>query len=212
MLPMTPRIFFTSDTHFGHKNLLKFCPKTRLGKDIEEHDEILIREWNNAASPNDIIYHHGDFCFGNSAYAEALIKRLNGRIHLIWGNHDSVFLNNAKLRQRFEWTGHYREISLPIPGKRLEKQKICMFHFPIHEWHKIHKGSFHLYGHVHGSVTLPGRALDVGVDTRPSDKLMTLWPWEEVYAELSNRPIQSPPQSHHKTEGPHSFGHGPIDL
>lgn len=215
---MTQNVFFTSDTHFGHRNIHKFCPKTRLGKDIQEHDEILIREWCNQVRSNDIVYHLGDFCFGNSAYAESLLERLTGKIFLIWGNHDNVFLNNARLRQRFDWTGYYKEITLPaplayqnIPEDRtktyiVKDQKVVLFHFPIYEWHKIHKGSFHLYGHVHGTVTPHhGRALDVGVDNRSSDKVMTLWSWEEVYEELIKRPIFTPPSSNHKTQEHHDL-------
>jgi len=197
------RTFFTSDTHFGHKNIFKFCPDTRRGKDIEEHDELLIQGWNNTVGPKDAVYHHGDFCMGNATYTKKILDRLNGRIYFIYGNHDNVFRNNAKLRERFEWIGEYKEIYLPAPSEFQEypkdpkqtyvvkEQKVCMFHFPIYEWNRMHHGSFHLYGHVHGSVQIEGRAMDVGIDTRPDGKLMTPWSWEEVYRELIVRPIRA---------------------
>lgn len=190
------QIFFTSDTHFQHKNIAKFCPNTRLGRDINDHDEILIRNWNAVVRPTDRIYHLGDFCFGNAEYAGKVLARLMGNIHFIYGNHDNVIKSSAKLRQRFTWIGDYKEIDLPVPGSerrdagRILTQKVVLFHFPIQEWHRIHHGSFHLYGHVHGSVQIPGRALDVGIDTRPQDKLMTPWPWEEVYALLIKKEIR----------------------
>lgn len=210
MNPMnTQRTFFTSDSHIGHENILKFCPKTRLGEDIYQHNEILIEKWNETVGKYDDVYHLGDFMFGSSLWAETILNRLNGRIHFIWGNHDSLFNSNAKLRQRFHWIGHYKEITLTAPMAYqnvpsdptktyvLKSQKVVLFHFPIYEWHHIHRGAFHLYGHVHGSVKLQGRAMDVGIDTRPPDKLMTPWSWEEVYTELINRPIWVPPTSHH---------------
>lgn len=202
------RIFFTSDTHFAHKNIKKFCPNTRLGKDINEHDEILIRNWNAVVRPIDRIYHLGDFCFGNAEYAGEVLGRLMGNIHFIHGNHDNVIKGSAVLRQRFTWIGDYKEIDLPVPGNAFttggvdgvqngpKLQKVVMFHFPIFEWNRMHHGSFHLYGHVHGDVQIPGRALDVGVDTRPQDKLMTPWTWAEVYATLIKRDIRG----HHDTK------------
>jgi calcineurin-like phosphoesterase family protein len=191
------KIWFTSDTHWAHKNIKKFCPNTRLGDTIEEHDERLIYEWNASVRPHDRVYHHGDFCFGSAAYAEHVISRLNGQKFLIYGNHDEVILGSAKLRQMFTWVGHYKEVNLPVPipvphtkNDKPKMQKVVMFHFPIFEWHKIHRGAFHTYGHVHGDIQLPGRAMDVGIDTRPFDKLMSPWSWEEVYSLLISREIR----------------------
>ena len=79
-------IFFTSDSHFCHSNIIKFCD--RPFKDVEEMNEILIDNWNKTVGPNDIIYHLGDFCFAGSAEWHSILGRLNGRIHLILGNHD----------------------------------------------------------------------------------------------------------------------------
>jgi calcineurin-like phosphoesterase family protein len=192
------RIFFTSDTHFAHKNIKKFCPTTRLGNDIGEHDEMLIRNWNAVVRPIDRVYHLGDFCFGNAEYAGKVLSRLMGNIHFIYGNHDNVLKNNAVLRQRFTWVGDYKEIDLPIPGSQMrvsgsdfsKTHKVVLFHFPIFEWNRMHHGAFHFYGHVHGSVTIPGRAQDVGVDTRPAGSYMTLWPWEELYQQLMKREVR----------------------
>lgn len=202
------RVWFTSDTHFGHRNIFKFCPNTRQGKNIEEHDEILIQNWNKDVLPQDRVYHLGDFCFGNSEYAEKVLKRLSGRIYFIPGNHDHVIENNKRLQNYFEWMGYYKEIDLPIPNavfapeSKPPTHKVCLFHFPIFEWNRMHHGSFHLYGHVHGNLQtqvphdqwyshhVPGRAMDVGVDTRPVGKLMTPWSWEEVYDILIKREIR----------------------
>jgi len=191
------RVWFTSDTHFGHRNIFKFCPNTRQGKNIEEHDEILIQNWIRDVMPQDRVYHLGDFCFGNSEYAERVLKRLTGRIYFLFGNHDHVIENNNRLQTTyFEWRGLYKEIDLPVPNavfapeSKPPTQKVCLFHFPVFEWNRMHHGAFHLYGHVHGSVTIPGRALDVGVDTRSKEKLMTLWSWEEVYDTLIKREIR----------------------
>ena len=180
---MTERIFFTSDTHFGHKNILKFCPQSRPVKDVEEHDWRLIKNWQEQVAPQDRVYHLGDFFFCNGDRARRILDQLPGQIHFIYGNHDKVISSNHDMRARFASVSDYKEL-------RIDDIKVCLFHFPIYEWHHIHYGSFHLYGHVHGSVQVPGRAMDVGVDTRP-DGDMRLWSWEEVKVRLLKREIRT---------------------
>ncbi len=178
---MAENIFFVSDTHFGHRRIHHFCPNTRQGSTIDEHDEILIANWREQVKPGDRVYHLGDAFFGDSVRTREILSQLTGNIHFIYGNHDSVVEGNADIRKRFASVSHYKEL-------RLDGIKVCLFHFPIHEWHHIHKGAFHLYGHVHGTVQIPGRAMDVGIDTRPNGD-MRLWSWEEVKAILSQREV-----------------------
>ena len=83
---VTDKIFFTSDTHFTHNNIIKFC--NRPFKDVEEMNQTLVDNWNKVVGPTDIIYHLGDFCFAGSAEWHSIIGQLNGRIHLILGNHE----------------------------------------------------------------------------------------------------------------------------
>ena len=177
------RVWFTSDTHFGHKNIHKFCPNTRKGATIEEHDEFLIQTWQEQVAPQDRVYHLGDMFFCNSQRALSILKRLPGQIHLIYGNHDKVIKSNNDIKSHFTSISDYKEINL-------DNIKICLFHFPIYEWYQIHRGSFHLYGHVHGSMQIEGRAMDVGIDTRPTGD-MKLWSWEEVKTFLEKREVRT---------------------
>lgn len=186
----TERIFFVSDTHFGHKNILKFCPNSRPVRDIEEHDRKLIVNWQSQVGQNDRVYHLGDFFFCNAERARRILDQLPGQIHFVYGNHDKVISSNHDIRSKFASVSNYKEL-------RIEGIKVCLFHFPIHEWHHISHGAFHLYGHVHGSVQVPGRAMDVGVDTRP-DGDMKLWTWEEVKRILSKRELRT---HHNKLKG-----------
>ena len=88
--------WFTSDTHFGHKNIIEYC--NRPFKTLEDMDNTIIRKWNERVKPDDIVFHLGDFCFRNSPggkLGEGTIhnaiyyeKQLNGKIILIQGNHD----------------------------------------------------------------------------------------------------------------------------
>lgn len=81
-----PEIFVTSDTHFGHKNIIKY--EDRPFTDTEEMDEALIDNWNSVVKPTDLIIHVGDLTFHGAKKAEELMKRLNGRKILVKGNHD----------------------------------------------------------------------------------------------------------------------------
>ena len=74
-------IFFTSDTHFCHKKILEFCD--RPWNSIEEHDEALIDNWNSIITPDDTVFHLGDFCFGGAPKWKEILKQLNGHIYLI---------------------------------------------------------------------------------------------------------------------------------
>lgn len=58
-------VFFTSDTHFNHTNIIRFC--SRPFKDVEHMNETLIANWNRVVGPDNIVFHLGDFCLGGSA-------------------------------------------------------------------------------------------------------------------------------------------------
>lgn len=85
----TPRIFITSDTHFGHMNIIKYC--NRPFETVEQMNETIIDNWNKTVGVNDIVIHCGDFCLGRGARQTApreFRRKLNGKVILILGNHD----------------------------------------------------------------------------------------------------------------------------
>lgn len=102
---MKPKVFFTSDHHFGHTNILKFC--NRPFNSIDEMNEELIKRWNEKISPEDEVYHLGDFALTTSEQFKEIINRLNGTIYLIVGNHEGTALGN---RKRFKWIKEYYEL------------------------------------------------------------------------------------------------------
>jgi len=90
--------FFVSDTHFGHKNILNYCPnRQRWASTIEEMDEKLIAAWNSVVGKWDVVLHLGDFALVRGEEMERYIKRLNGVIVLVKGNHDRC--TNTKYRE-----------------------------------------------------------------------------------------------------------------
>lgn len=169
-------IFFTSDTHFGHKNILKFSPNTRKEfTDIIEHDNHLVDVWNSQVNEDSTIYIIGDMFMCGTKRSMDILTRLRGNKILVLGNHDRHL---RKIKSELLESKIFSAIEdyLTI---RIDGHMIVMFHFPISEWENMHYGSFHLHGHTHGSLQQNGRSLDVGIDNRPNGD-MKLWTWDEV--------------------------------
>lgn len=91
--------FFTSDTHFNHANIIRFC--NCPFKDVEQMNETLIANWNRVVGMDDTVFHLGDFCLGGAAEWTKVLDRLNGKIYLIMGNHDLKNLRQGFIN-RFE--------------------------------------------------------------------------------------------------------------
>lgn len=173
--------WFTSDSHWHHKNILDFARRTRRGEDVTEMGELLVETWNNQVAPKDIVYHAGDFSFGNYTDIQALIPRLNGEIHLILGNHDKVIARHPELRQMF--ASVQDRLAL-----RIGKLYFVINHYPEIEWENCHYGWMQLHGHTHGGLQIPGyRVMDIGIDNRDDDT-MKLWHLDEVVERLKPFP------------------------
>jgi calcineurin-like phosphoesterase family protein len=141
-------IWFTSDTHFDHANILKYT--NRPFATVEEMNEALVENWNNLVQPGDVVYHLGDFAFHNHA---TFAKRLNGQIVLIEGSHDRM---SGKDKKAFTWAG-------PLHVVKIDPE-IVLSHYAMRTWPKSHYGTWHLYGHSHGNLPPLGKSFDVGVD------------------------------------------------
>lgn len=145
-------IFFTSDTHFNHANILKHC--NRPFKSVFDMNYSIIENWNNTVTDGDEVYILGDFCWKNNP--DVFLSKLNGKKHLIHGNHDHKKTRNSKL-----WKS-----SQPYLELKYDNNLFVLFHYPIQIWNKKHFGSYHLHGHVHGALVGKEKenAYDVGVD------------------------------------------------
>ena len=137
------KTFFISDLHFGHKNVLAF--DHREFSSIEEHDEALIRNWNNAVGIDDDVWVLGDISWRSPMKTVEILKRLNGTKHLCIGNHDHTLLRDKDVSSCFAEIVPYREIEIDGTG-------VVLCHYPIPCFNKHYYGWVHLYGHVHNSM------------------------------------------------------------
>ena len=104
-------ILYTSDLHFGHKNVIRF--DNRPFQDVEEMDRTLIELWNNRVQPDDTVYIIGDICFRASRTPAWYLSQLKGHKILILGNHDEVVLKDQQALRLLEewriWSGSWTE-------------------------------------------------------------------------------------------------------
>ncbi len=191
------KIWLSSDLHFFHKRIVEFTQRKNVITQ-EEHTEWLIDLWNSTVAPDDEVYSLGDFAFtGNFEKLADLIGRLNGRKYFILGNHcENKVWNKIKAAR----TTDSRLGSIAVVDRMYtksfligEKKEMFVFcHFCLRVWWNQHYGSFHVFGHSHGSLVTEDRSMDVGIDAAYNvfgeHRFFTL---EEVHDILSKKPIIS---------------------
>ena len=150
-------LFFTADTHFGHKNVIKYC--NRPYSSVEEMNERIISKWNEFVGELDTVIHLGDFSFLSPSTSRDIMNQLNGHIILVRGNHDSNKVIDAC---GFSDVVDYLDLKVNDGGMH---QPISCMHYPLAVWPSSHFGAWHLHGHSHGTYTSgKGKILDVGWD------------------------------------------------
>jgi calcineurin-like phosphoesterase family protein len=162
---MSHNVWFTSDTHFGHANVIRYS--NRPWSMVNEMNDGIIERWNSRIKPGDTVYHLGDFCLTKRVdVIDEWLGRLNGEIRLIRGNHDQWTKRYERLENKgkIKWIRDYAERTFEVDGAR---HKLILCHFPLLFWHNSHHGSIMLHGHCHGNAQHHNtgvRRMDVGVD------------------------------------------------
>jgi calcineurin-like phosphoesterase family protein len=154
-------IYYTSDWHLGHVNILKMCH--RPFDSIEEMNETIIQNYRNTVTDKDDVYFLGDLVFKYPDQPDKLWSSLPGRKHLIVGNHDKSLVSTGA-RYFVEITS-YKKI-------KDDGRSAVLFHYPILEWDGFFRETYHLYGHIHNNkdnetskiIGQMPRAFNVGVD------------------------------------------------
>lgn len=137
--------YYISDTHLGHKNIIKLDEQSggRHFGSIEEHDNLIIENWNKTVKQSDKVYILGDFSWMNGHDTEEILRKLNGVKFLIKGNHDR-WSKDSVCKGYFQGIYDYKMISD-------NGREVVLSHYPILFYQNQHKGAIHLYGHVHNT-------------------------------------------------------------
>ncbi len=166
-------VWFSSDTHFLHAMVAGL----RGFASSEEHDETIIERWNKLVRPADLVWHLGDVGLGNEARVLRQAARLNGRKHLITGNHDPCWPGHrgSRSRQR-RWLEVFESVQA-FARIRLDGQAVLLSHLPYlgagdhtleerHTQFRLHdEGLWLVHGHTHQPEQVSGaRSVHVGVD------------------------------------------------
>lgn len=159
------KVWFTSDLHFWHKNICKYC--NRPFETMEEMNQALIDNWNSVVKEDDTVFVLGDMGFCGYDKLEPLMSQLNGKKYLIQGNHDSdkiVFrLYEANIIE-----GYYKMHEVTIIGdEECPDQQLTLCHFPMIDWPNKERGAWMIHGHQHQLPDTPScstKHWDVGVD------------------------------------------------
>jgi len=145
-------IYFTADLHLDHFKILELMKRPFV--DLDHMNEQIVLRHNEVVKPNDDVWYLGDIAFKNT---ETWLKRLNGRKHLVLGNHDDKRIKGA--------VKDYFESIQDVKYLRYNGERFYLSHYAHRTWRNSHHGSYHLYGHSHGMLDPDwGRSMDVGVD------------------------------------------------
>ena len=131
-------IFFTSDTHFSHFNIIDFCKRTiyEIGGVVPacysradacgKMNDLIVQRWNEKIGPTDEVYHLGDFAFCSPKIADQILCKLNGIKYLIRGNHDRKIIKREEVSKHFQWIRDY--YVLMVHDVMQDKQDETVFH------------------------------------------------------------------------------------
>lgn len=183
-------VFFTSDLHFRHGNIIKYCK--RPFETVQEQTEKLIENWNKTVPDTATVFILGDFAFANKNQWRSILNQLTGKKYLILGNHDRP---SDIPEEEFEEIADLATVVIKI--KENEYKTFILSHRPILCWEGSNDGSIMLYGHVHTCTNpeveetidselikfMPKNSWDVGVDNNNYKPISI----EEVLEQIENK-------------------------
>lgn len=175
-------VFFISDLHFGHKNIMNFAGQYRHGDCPESNIHSIVKMWNEKVNKKDKVFVLGDTAFTKDGY-EALYE-LNGRKTLIRGNHDDYFTTQ-------DWLVHFDSVESLVKYKGF-----WLSHAPIHPCEL--RGKQNIHGHVHQNSVMKS-----GIDTRADERYINVCVENVGGAPIEFKRIQEGERSwHHKWTSP----------
>ena len=172
-------IFVTSDLHFGHANMIRYC--NRPYSDVDNMNRLLVMNWNEVVGTKDRVYILGDFAMGHRQETVPIAKQLNGEKYLVPGNHDGCWIGHGNPERVASYRAMYEDAGLKVLPSQVvltwEGIEYLMCHFPYREvvgeydarfaeHHPVDRHGLRLlHGHVHKEWKTNGpRMVNVGID------------------------------------------------
>lgn len=204
-------VWFTSDTHYGHSNIVKGVTNWRNAEgevpieqvrdfsSVETMNELMVSNINQHVQASDWLIHLGDWSFGGYDKIEEFREQINcNNVVLILGNHDHHIQRDIpKFRKMFNHITHYEELKITRGNDTNNMLILC--HYPIISWNQMHHGSFMLHGHQHlkgEKIFGQGKRMDIGMcgseEFRP-------YHMEEIVDLLKNRQFEPYIEHDHHT-------------
>lgn len=149
-------VYFISDLHLGHKNILEFSPN-RKGITVDEHDEYILNAICSVMTKRDILYILGDVAFERSKLE--LLRLIPGTLKLIIGNHDTFGIET--------YQKYFKEIHGFIKYK-----EFWLSHAPIHNSEL--RGKKNIHGHIHHNIINDYNYVNVCVEQLYEQKPISL--------------------------------------
>ncbi len=138
--------YYIADTHFGDTRIINLCG--RPYKDLEEMTLSIIMNWNSTVDPKDEVYMLGDVAYRYKGNLRLLLDSLNGKKHLLIGNHDSGWMKNPANRRAFR--------SIDIMSKIQDGgRRVVLCHYPLMAFDGSTNGGYHVFGHIHNNTNEP---------------------------------------------------------
>jgi calcineurin-like phosphoesterase family protein len=185
-------IWFTSDHHFGHINIIKYCE--RPFNSVDHMNASMIGSWNGVVAPDDTVHYLGDFAMQPHLVADVLPK-LNGKKFLIAGNHDRC---HPKIGSPSKWLQAYIDAGFESVQTDMQMEiageLVLLHHFPYraeteptqkyYGQRPVDAGGWLIHGHVHHRWKISGRQINVSVEN---------WNYEPVSLQAIAKIIEDGP-------------------
>ena len=189
-------IYFTSDNHFFHKNIITSCH--RPFKDEFEMNDVMVDNWNAVVKEDDVVFCLGDFAWGGFTKWKTIRDCLNGHIILIKGNHDMKNgpKNPEQEKELFDYVTYQMQL-------RIEGRPVYLNHYPFLCYGGVYREPQYqvwaLHGHIHlGPNSLEGKDVprmeylyptqyDVGVDNNDYEPIS----WTEFNEKIQTQLLKS---------------------
>ena len=170
-------LFFTSDHHFGHANIIKYC--NRPYRDVQEMNRALVDNWNDIVEPSDEVWVLGDIAMGNRYETLSYVKELHGYKVLVPGNHDKCWFGHKNFEAHLldYYDCGFNRIFKSDTTMKLAGEKVLISHFPYlnddefgqegqryAKYRPANNGGWLLHGHVHDKWRQLNRMINVSVE------------------------------------------------